>query len=265
MTHLKPIRDRILLRRVRLDGGTQPRVEMSLELIEEIAELESPDKLRKNPVKAVYDGKWYWVWDGHHRTTGLRKGGHKEVWCEFTRGTRLDAVILSLSANADQHALRRSNADKRRAVAMALSDEDLSRLYPHNTDVAKICAVTEGFVRKVRRELSPPRHPHNGPTGSSYNTKPTGIPILPEEWADVYDALTPEAKESFLAERREVALREQAQQDARSWLERVEAACRKLTELFAGRPEVAARDRKATEGRIEIILKTARKYEGVPA
>jgi hypothetical protein len=54
-----------------------------------------------------------------------------------------------MSANAS-HGLRRTNADKRNAVEMALADPEWSKL--PNTQIAEMCAVAESFIRKIKLE-----------------------------------------------------------------------------------------------------------------
>lgn len=241
----------ILLARVRLDGGTQPRVEMDLDLIDEYAE----HLASLPPVLVMFDGKHHWLCDGYHRLKAHQKAGKKEILAEVRKGTRREAILLSLGVNAE-HGLRRTNADIRRAVETMLKDDEWSQ-WP-DEKVAAACAVTRQTVIRHRQRL-------RGETNKGQNGVVTVLqsatPMLPEEWAYAYDALTPEAKQTYLEERRADVLREQAKAALRSWRERVEAACRKLAELFVGRPEVAARDRKVVEQRLGTILKTAQKYE----
>lgn len=251
----------ILLKHCRLDGDTQPRAEMSTEMIEELARVQ--DIRLVPPINAVFDGKLYWVWNGHHRTTGLRKGGHKEIWAYVTRGTRIDAVILSLSANADQKALRRTYADKRRAVSMALTNQDLTTRFPTNVAVADVCGVSESFVRKVRGELFPK---NTGQTGSSHCAT---VGPVPERFGRLVNAMTPEQfsrltpaqKAVVVSEQEERILREDARLDTADWLERVEAWGRKGTELFTSCTSLSTADRKAITQRLGTVLQIARKYE----
>jgi hypothetical protein len=59
------------------------------------------------------------------------------------------ARLHSMRANAS-HGLRRTNLDKRRAVMMALDDEEWGAL--PNVRIAEMCAVAESFVRKIKLE-----------------------------------------------------------------------------------------------------------------
>lgn len=70
------------------------------------------------------------------------------------QGGLRDAILHSVGANAT-HGLRRTNADKRRAVAILLED-DLVSIDPEtgnpwsNREIARRCAVDETLVRRLR-------------------------------------------------------------------------------------------------------------------
>ena len=68
------------------------------------------------------------------------------------QGTRRDAVLHSVGANA-QHGLRRTNADKRRAVETLLRDEEWSGW--SDSEIARRCGVSHPTVAKVRDGLGP--------------------------------------------------------------------------------------------------------------
>ena len=71
----------------------------------------------------------------------------KEIAADVRDGSRRDAILYSLSANAN-HGLRRSNDDKRKAVVFALRDPELRQLSQRK--IAKLCGVTQAMVSKVR-------------------------------------------------------------------------------------------------------------------
>lgn len=70
------------------------------------------------------------------------------------QGGLRDAILHSVGANAT-HGLRKTNADKRRAVGILLEDELVS-IDPEtgnpwsNREIARRCAVDEWLVRKLR-------------------------------------------------------------------------------------------------------------------
>ena len=65
----------------------------------------------------------YWLADGFHRLAAVKKEGTGFIPVEIHPGTRRDAVLYSVGANAT-HGLPRTNADKRRAVLILLQDEE---------------------------------------------------------------------------------------------------------------------------------------------
>lgn len=100
---------------IRAEQDLQPRCGMTQEVIEEYSEI--LDQLP--PIDVVYDGVDYWLWDGWHRLDAAIEAGVDTITANVVEGTREDAAMLAVSANA-KHGLRRTNADKRRAVQLAL-------------------------------------------------------------------------------------------------------------------------------------------------
>lgn len=141
----------LLLSKLRLDGGTQPRVALDEETVGEYADAIA-DGAQMPPLKVMFDGSTYWLYDGFHRFFGHKEAGEAKARCEITQGTRRDAVLASLGAN-DTHGLRRSNADKRRAVEIALADEEWREL--SDREIAKLCHVSHTHVAEVRRAGQP--------------------------------------------------------------------------------------------------------------
>jgi hypothetical protein len=71
------------------------------------------------PVTVFYDGSDYWLADGFHRRNAAFSAELAQMECDVRQGTREDAQWYSLSANKT-NGLRRTNADKQRAVQAAL-------------------------------------------------------------------------------------------------------------------------------------------------
>ena len=134
---------------IRIDGGTQPREEIDIELVEDYA-----DGYRHNdpmpPIDVFYDGVNYWLADGFHRWHAARKAEQAKIECIVHQGTQRDAILFSVSANST-HGKRRSNADKRRAVLTLLNDKEWSG-WSDNV-VASKCAVSQPFVSSIRNQL----------------------------------------------------------------------------------------------------------------
>lgn len=96
--------------------------------------------------------------DGFHRCAAAELAGVLEVPADVRQGSRKDALLFAASANAS-HGLRRTNADKRKAVALLLA------AYPKWSDrkIAEAVGVhneTVGTVRKrLTESVTPPETP----------------------------------------------------------------------------------------------------------
>lgn len=140
----------LLIRRLCLDAGTQSRVGLDSENVAHLRErLQAGEDI--DPIDVVFDGQRHYPTDGFHRIEAHTQEGRKAIRARIQRGTLRDAILLSVGANA-RHGLRRSNADKRRAVETLLKDEEWSKW--SNREIARRCMVDEGTVRKIRAELS---------------------------------------------------------------------------------------------------------------
>ena len=104
---------------IRVDGGTQPRAELLIEVMEDYAE-QMRGGVEFPPITVFFDGKDYWLVDGFHRL-----GAHQRVRpnaaieADVIQGTQSEAQWYSLGANKT-HGLRRTPEDRRRAVQAAL-------------------------------------------------------------------------------------------------------------------------------------------------
>ena len=137
------------LDQIRIDGGTQSRVELNQETVAEYAQAFTAGATFP-PVVAFFDGANYWLADGFHRYFGARDAGESAIDAEIRTGTQRDAVLYSWGAN-DKHGLPRSNADKRNIVTAILKDEQ-GRQWSVNK-IAKDFGFSHPFVGNVRRSL----------------------------------------------------------------------------------------------------------------
>ena len=101
-------------------------------------------------VTVFHDGTTRWLADGFHRVAAAEAAGLTELPTEVRDGSRRDAILFAAGANAT-HGLRRTNADKRRAVETLLQDDE----WKQRSDrwIAVACAVSDPFVGKLRRSL----------------------------------------------------------------------------------------------------------------
>lgn len=135
------------LNAIRIDGGTQSRVEISMEIVGDYAEaikagIEFP------PVVVFHDGANYWLADGFHRYHAHKQAGKASIAAEAQSGTVRDAILYSLGANGT-HGLRRTNADKRKSVAAMLADDEWSGWSDRR--IAEACGVSNTFVSNLRK------------------------------------------------------------------------------------------------------------------
>ncbi len=131
------------------DGGAQMRVEMKPDVVLDYAE-DMATGATFPPVVVYHDGTYYWLADGFHRVEAARKIGCETIETEVIEGTARDAIIHGIGSNAS-HGLRRTQADKRRAVERLLCDEEWSKW--SDRKIAKFAKVDHKTVGKIRRDL----------------------------------------------------------------------------------------------------------------
>ena len=137
------------LDQIRIDGGTQARAKMSEETVRNYADA-LKDGVEFPPVVVFHDGKDYWLADGFNRYYAHLSIKRTEIEAEIQRGNVLDAKLYACGANA-AHGQPRTNADKRNAVMMVLSEGAWKGWSAR--DVALHCAVTHTFVNNVKKSL----------------------------------------------------------------------------------------------------------------
>lgn len=138
--------DGIPVASIRLDGGTQSRAMLQDSVIEEYA-YAVLEGVQFPPVVIFYDGADHWLADGFHRVRAYLTAGVDRIPADVRQGTRRDAILYSVGAN-EAHGLRRTNDDKRRAVLTLLNDAEWAAW--SDREIARQCAVSHEFVRKVR-------------------------------------------------------------------------------------------------------------------
>jgi hypothetical protein len=143
--------DLLPLAAIRTDGGTQPRSLIDSTIVEEYAEAMN-DGVKFPSIIVFFDGQEYWLADGFHRLNAALKLDWLEYPADVRQGTQRDAILYSVGVNAT-HGLRRTNADKRRAVERLLRDEEWSKW--SDREIARKCAVGNKFVGDIRHSLFP--------------------------------------------------------------------------------------------------------------
>jgi len=133
---------------IRTDGGTQSRDGIDQATVEAFADaMHNGDRFP--PIEIMHDGTAYWLVDGFHRVRAALFLGMDTIEANVTQGTQQDAAWASCGANKT-HGLRRTNADKRRAVTRALT------LRPDWSDrkIAEHVGVGHVLVSKMRGEMT---------------------------------------------------------------------------------------------------------------
>lgn len=141
---------RLPITAIRIDGGTQPRAYTDADVVADYADVMLNGTVFPSVI-VFYDGLTYWLADGFHRVEAAKRAGLTDIAAEVRQGTQRDAILFSVGANAN-HGLRRTNADKRRAVERLLRDEEWAAW--SDREIARKCAVHHELVGRVRKDLS---------------------------------------------------------------------------------------------------------------
>jgi hypothetical protein len=168
---------------IKIDGGTQMRAMLNEETVREyLAEMQPIGWSQFPPIVAYYDGSEYWLADGFHRLEAYRRAAAEveqpadQIPADVRAGTRREAILYAAGANA-QHGLRRTNADKRRAVETLLRDDEWRQW--SDRVIGHACAVDPSFVGRVRRSLTVDglqSTARTGADGRTINTANIGTP-----------------------------------------------------------------------------------------
>lgn len=172
------------IKTIRIDGGTQSRAEINNEIVTEYA-----DAIKAGtefPAVVVFnDGAHNWLADGFHRFHAHNQAGKASISADVRTGTARDAVLYSLGANGT-HGLRRTNADKHKAVQIMLADAEWAKW--SDRKIAEACEVTHPFVASIR---TPKVVTVTTPPAKSSPTKATEKPSKSTPKPEVATAKTP--------------------------------------------------------------------------
>ena len=136
---------------IRRDGGTQMRDQSRCESTVAEYRAAMEDGANFPPIVVFFDGAHHWLADGFHRCFAADEAGLIDIEADVKQGTKRDAILYAVGANAN-HGLRRTNADKRRAVMALLNDEEWAAW--SDREIARRCGVSNNFVSTVRGILS---------------------------------------------------------------------------------------------------------------
>jgi len=138
----------LLLSEIVTNAGTQVRVNLNKTTVTDYAEAMAAGA-KFPPIIVFDDGSRHLAADGFHRIHAALKTGATKIECEVLQGSKADALKFALGRNVD-HGLRRTNADKRHAVGIALKEFPKASL----PVISKMCMVSEELVKCVSKQLT---------------------------------------------------------------------------------------------------------------
>jgi hypothetical protein len=173
------------------DSGAQMRVEIRVETVNDYAS-DMLSGATFPPIVVFDDGADLWLGDGFHRVEAARKIESETIVAEIRRGTARDAILHGLGSNA-AHGLRRTQADKRRAIERLLKDSEWACW--SDRKIAQVTKTDHKTVSKVRKELSgeiptltparagdfPTRHKPNGKPNDWGSLLGDILPTIPDD------------------------------------------------------------------------------------
>jgi hypothetical protein len=196
----------IPIKKIERDESTQARVRTDDDVAGEYSQAILAGDHLPEPV-VFFDGKKYWLGDGWHTVRGYELAHRKVVRCEVRDGSRSDAIIYAAGANT-KHGLRRTSADKRRAVWLLL--QHCSGW--SNRDIAHHACVSHQTVANVKEQMvaesgkfSQTMEVANNGQGSEASSLMERL--TPAQRA-VYQAMTPKEREKKLEQSKTDALDE---------------------------------------------------------
>jgi predicted RNase H-like nuclease (RuvC/YqgF family) len=175
---------------IRVDGGTQSRLELSQEVVNEYAEHMAEGDVF--PAVIVFqDGANYWLADGFHRYFATKKNKGKTINADVQVGTQEEAILFSFTANSNR-GLRMTSADKRNIVIRMLTN----KTWGGWTDaaIARHVGITGMTVGRIRKGLNKTEKPkkENVPKEEIYRLEPVQEDSRVEELSETVDQLAQE-------------------------------------------------------------------------
>ncbi|MCY2927446.1 MAG: ParB/RepB/Spo0J family partition protein [Planctomycetota bacterium] len=143
----------VAIEKIHVDDASHPRAKVNEETVAEYAEaMRGKAKFPAIVVFAAAGKSGYFLGDGRHRLEAAKQTGKKVIDAEIRPGGQREAILYAVGAN-NEHGLRRSNADKRKAVELLLADPEW-REWSVN-ELAQRCHVSWDLVEAVRKAHLP--------------------------------------------------------------------------------------------------------------
>jgi hypothetical protein len=153
---------KLALEEIKLEPRLMVRAELNQDTVADYSTaMEEGAKFPPVDVFAIDGG--YYLADGWHRYHAAQKLEFKDIDVTVHKGDAKDAVGFALKAN-QSHGLRRTNADKRKAVGIAL------QLWPDlsSRGIADLCGVHHDLVGEVRQVADSATSKVKGKDGKAY-------------------------------------------------------------------------------------------------
>lgn len=128
--------------------GLQIRAEINPDVVREYAEEETERGAVFPPFTVFRDSSGaFWLADGFHRLAAAKRNGRQKIAADVRDGEYLDALKFALLANTE-HGLRRTNADKAKAVLTVYRHRSELGLpdVPSANSVAELAGVSNHFA-----------------------------------------------------------------------------------------------------------------------
>lgn len=138
----------IKLTSIERDTTIQCRAKICMETVNSYAD-DMTDGAKFPEVELFGTADKCWIGDGWHRIMAADQIGAIDIPAKLNPGGRAEALKRALGANAVQ-GQRRSNADKRRCVEIAVAE------FPKMSSraIAELCGVSDPFVLQIRQVLT---------------------------------------------------------------------------------------------------------------
>jgi hypothetical protein len=197
--------EKLKLSEIRIDGGTQMRASINMDLVKEYAEA-FRNGAQFEPVVVFFDGVHYWLADGFHRYHATEAAKIMTLYCEVRFGSLREAILYALKAN-NKHGLRRSNEDKRICVQTMLDDAEWCLW--SNVKIAISCEVSDTFVAAVRSPEAKAKQAEK--IKRHFEKKSTSVKPTPTEETET--SVKPSLAQDFGPSEEEIRASERAQSE----------------------------------------------------
>lgn len=146
-----PATQAVELDEIIMDERCQPRLILNPDAVQEYAELYEAAEATLPPLDVVDVNGALVLIDGFHRLAGARKAGRGFIRVKIVAVADLGRAAWLASAVNQGHGVRRSNADKRKAVMLAL-ESDVGQEQDSRTIAAHV-GVSHTLVNNIRQEM----------------------------------------------------------------------------------------------------------------